>query len=105
MNYAGKRVIVAGAPAEFVARLVDLGAEAHVIGTEKPAVSGIASFTECDLTDDAQIDSAVTKIGKIVNVLFDCVGSAHLVEAVLPNMIEGSRVLSVSDIPLDAMLD
>lgn len=95
MNYAGKRVIVAGATDEFIARLVDLGAEAHVLGTSKPAVTGIASFTECDFADDAQIDAAVKKIGKIVNVLFDCAGVPHVVAAVLPNMIEGSCVLTL----------
>lgn len=95
MNYAGKRVIVAGAEAEFVRRLVDLGAEAHVLGTSRPAVSGIASFTECDFAEDRSIESAVSKIGKIVNVLFDCAGSPHLVAAVLPNMIGGSCVLTL----------
>jgi NADPH:quinone reductase-like Zn-dependent oxidoreductase len=97
MNYAGKRVIVAGATDEFIARLAELGAEAHVIGTTKPVLPGIASFTECDLADNGQIDAAVKKIGKIVNVVFDCVGSPHLVAVVVPNMIEGSSVVTLAD--------
>ena len=88
-------MIVAGAGPELVRQLVDLGAEAHVVGFARPAVSGIASFTECDFTDAASIDADVKKIGKIVNVLFDCAGSLTLVEAVLPNMIDGSRVVTV----------
>jgi NAD(P)-dependent dehydrogenase (short-subunit alcohol dehydrogenase family) len=102
MNYAGKRVIVAGGGSELIMPLVELGAEAHVIGTEKPSISGIASFTECDLSDDASVDAAVHKIGKIVNVLFDCVGSLHLIAAVLPNMIDGSVVVTVGEFALDA---
>jgi NAD(P)-dependent dehydrogenase (short-subunit alcohol dehydrogenase family) len=101
MNYAGKRVIVAGAGTELILRLVALGAEAHVVGAERPSVSGIASFTECDLADDASVDAAVHKIGKIVNVLFDCVGSPHLVAAVLPNMIDGSWVVTVGDFAVE----
>ena len=101
MNYAGKRVIVAGGPAELIMRLVELGAEAHVVGTKRPSVSGIASFTECDLSDDAQIDTAIKKIGKIVNVLFDCVGSLHLIAAVLPNMIDGSGVVTVGEFEVE----
>jgi hypothetical protein len=102
MDYAGKRVIVAGATDDFIARLVELGAEAHVVGPAKPTVTGIASFTECDFSDDAQVDGAVRKIGKIVNVLFDGAGSPHLVAAVIPNMIEGSSVLTLKAPAIEA---
>ena len=103
LQYSGKRVIVAGGGSELIMPLVELGAEAHVVGAERPSVSGIASFTECDLSNDAQIDAAVKKIGKIVNVLFDCVGSLHLIAAVLPNMIEGSVVVTVGEFAIEPL--
>jgi hypothetical protein len=105
MNYAGKRVIVAGAGTELIVRLVALGAEAHIVDAEKPPVSGIASFTECDLADDVSVEAAVQKIGKVVNVLFDCVGSPHLIAAVLPNMIDGSVVVTVGEFVVEAAAD
>jgi NAD(P)-dependent dehydrogenase (short-subunit alcohol dehydrogenase family) len=97
LGYAGRRVIVTGA-AEGVGGattrlLVDLGAEVHTVASRKPDISGIASFTECDLTDPEQLDGAVARIGSVVNMCFETTGLARdalsgLVDAVVPKMLE-----------------
>jgi NAD(P)-dependent dehydrogenase (short-subunit alcohol dehydrogenase family) len=93
--------------------LVDLGAEVHAIDIRKPDLTGLASYTECDLRDPAQIADTVRKVGKIVNALFNCAGLPNtfpnldvmlvnfcglrqLTEAVVPNMVPGSAVASVA---------
>jgi NAD(P)-dependent dehydrogenase (short-subunit alcohol dehydrogenase family) len=111
LGYAGRRVIVAGAASEIGAALtkilVDLGAEVHALDVEKPKQSGLASFTETDLRDPAQIAAAARKIGRIVNALFDCAAlsnadgtsSLHqLTEHVVPLMIEGAAIASVASL-------
>src|SRR5882762_8040945 len=115
--YEGKRVIVTGAASGMGAAtaqiLVDLGAEVHAIDIKKPDLAGLASFTECDLREPAQIDDAVKKIGKIVNGLFNCAGLPNtfpnldvmlvnfcglraVTEAVVPLMIEGSAIACIA---------
>lgn len=117
LRYEGKRVIVAGAASGMGAAtaqvLVDLGAEVHALDIKKPEVAGLASFTECDLREPAQIEDAVGKIGKIVNALFNCAGLPntfppldvmlvnfcglrHLTEAAIPNMLEGSAIACIA---------
>ncbi len=117
LGYEGKRVIVTGAAsgmgAATAAILVDLGVEVHAIDIKKPDVTGLASYTECDLRDPDQIDAAVDRIGKVVNMLFNCAGLPnsfpdldvmlvnfcglrHLTEAVAANMIEGSAIGSIA---------
>ena len=117
LQYEGKRVIVTGAASGMGAAtaqiLVDLGAEVHAIDIKKPEVTGLASFSQCDLRDPAQIDDAVAKIGKIVNGLFNCAGLPNtfpeldvmlvnfcglraVTEAVVPLMIEGSAIASIA---------
>jgi len=117
LQYEGKRVIVTGAASGMGAAtaqiLVDLGAEVHAIDIRKPDVTGLASYTECDLRDPAQIAETIRKIGKIVNALFNCAGLPNtfpnldvmlvnfcglrqLTEAVVPNMVPGSAVASVA---------
>ena len=115
--YEGKRVIVTGAASGMGAAtaqiLVDLGAEVHAIDIKKPDLTGLASYTECDLRDPALIDDTVKKIGKVVNALFNCAGLPntfkgldvmlvnfcglrHLTEAVIPNLLEGSAIASIA---------
>ena len=78
LQYEGKRVIVTGAASGMGAAtaqiLVDLGAEVHAVDIKKPEVTGLASYAECDLSNPAQVDATVAKIGKIVNALFNCAG-------------------------------
>jgi NAD(P)-dependent dehydrogenase (short-subunit alcohol dehydrogenase family) len=110
LGYEGKRVIVAGAASGIgvaVAQLVvELGAEVHAVDVKKPEVAGLASFTECDLDDPQQIAAAVKKIGKIVNALFACAGDTYaMTEAVIPNMIEGSAIVSIGTLPGDARFE
>jgi NAD(P)-dependent dehydrogenase (short-subunit alcohol dehydrogenase family) len=117
LKYEGKRVIVTGAASGMGAAtaqiLVDLGAEVHAIDIKKPEVSGLASYTQCDLRQPAQIEETIAKIGKIVNALFNCAGLPNtfpdldvmlvnfcgfrqLTEAVIPFMIEGASIASIA---------
>ena len=117
LQYEGKRVIVTGAASGMGAAtaqiLVDLGAEVHAIDIKKPEVTGLASFSQCDLRDPAQIDETIGKIGKIVNALFNCAGLPNtfpnldvmlvnfcglrqVTESVIPLMIEGSSIASIA---------
>lgn len=117
LQYSGKRVIVSGAASGMGAAtaqiLVDLGAEVHAVDIKKPDVTGLASYTECDLRDPEQIRAAVGRIGKVVNALFNCAGLPNtfpnldvmlvnfcglreLTERVLPNMVEGAAVASIA---------
>jgi NAD(P)-dependent dehydrogenase (short-subunit alcohol dehydrogenase family) len=117
LGYEGKRVIVTGAASGMGAAtaqiLIELGAEVHAIDIKKPDVPGLASFTETDLRDPAQIDATIAKIGSIVNALFNCAGLPntfpeldvmlvnfcglrHLTEAVIPHMPEGSAIASIA---------
>jgi NAD(P)-dependent dehydrogenase (short-subunit alcohol dehydrogenase family) len=117
LRYEGKRVIVTGAASGMGAAtaqiLVDLGAEVHAIDIKKPDLTGLASYTECDLREPAQIDEAIAKIGKIVNALFNCAGLPNtfpdldvmlvnfcglraVTEAVIPHMPDGSAIASIA---------
>lgn len=117
LQYEGKRVIVTGAASGMGAAtaqiLVDLGAEVHTIDIKKPEITGLASFSQCDLREPAQIEDTIGKIGKIVNALFNCAGLPNtfpnldvmlvnfcglraVTEAVVPLMIEGSAIASIA---------
>jgi NAD(P)-dependent dehydrogenase (short-subunit alcohol dehydrogenase family) len=102
LGYEGKRVIVSGAAsgmgAATSALLVELGAEVHAIDIKKPDMSGLASFTEADLREPAQIDAAVAKIGAIVNALFNCAGLPNTFSNldVIPNIVEGGAIASIA---------
>src|SRR5437016_4915934 len=88
-------------------REVSRHAEVHAIDIKKPEVTGLASFSQCDLREPAQIDETIAKIGKIVNALFNCAGLPNtfpeldvmlvnfcglrqVTESVIPLMIDGS---------------
>jgi len=117
LQYEGKRVIVTGAASGMGAAttriLVELGAEVHTIDVKRPAVSGIASYSECDLREPEQIAETARKIGQVVNGLFNCAGLPNtfaplevmlvnfcglraLTEAVAPNMLPGSAIACIA---------
>lgn len=117
LGYAGKRVIVAGAASGMGAAtaeiLVGLGAEVHTLDVKQPTVTGLASYTPCDLRDPAQIDAAVERIGRTVTMLFNCAGLPntfpaldvvlvnfcglrHLTERVVGLMGEGAAIASIA---------
>jgi NAD(P)-dependent dehydrogenase (short-subunit alcohol dehydrogenase family) len=117
LQYEGKRVVVTGAASGMGAAtaqiLVDLGAEVHAIDIKKPEVTGLASYSECDLSKPEQIDTTVGKIGSVVNALFNCAGLPntfpnldvmlvnfcglrHITEAFIPKMIEGSAISCIA---------
>jgi NAD(P)-dependent dehydrogenase (short-subunit alcohol dehydrogenase family) len=93
--------------------LVDLGAEVHALDLKKPDLTGLASFTECDLRAPEEISDAVKKVGKIVNALFNCAGVPNtftnldvmlvnfcglrqLTESVIPHMVPGAAIASIA---------
>jgi NAD(P)-dependent dehydrogenase (short-subunit alcohol dehydrogenase family) len=117
-GYSGKKVIVtggggAGMGASAVRKLVDLGAEVHVLDFKAPPVA-VASHQAVDLKDPAAITEAVNRIGGPVHALFNCVGVPgnrttpldtmlinfagvrHLTATVVPLMEPGSAVVTVS---------
>jgi NAD(P)-dependent dehydrogenase (short-subunit alcohol dehydrogenase family) len=105
LGYSGRRVIVTGAVSGVggivIARLVDLGAEVHAIDERRPKQPGIASYTDADLREAAEITAAVERIGAIVNDLFHCADEhadfARMVEQVVPIMrVEGSAIAAVA---------
>jgi len=100
-GYVGKRIIVTGAASELgiaiVRLLVERGAEVHAVDATKPDISGIASFTECDLSDPSQIDAAVAKIGAFLNGIFVCVDAGttdRLIAAAEPLMLDGAEIVT-----------
>lgn len=92
LGYAGKRVVVSGAASGMGAAtaelLVGLGAEVHSLDVRAPSVRGLASHTDCDLRDPGRIDAAVARIGRVVNMLFNCAG--------LPNTFPDLDVMLVN---------
>jgi NAD(P)-dependent dehydrogenase (short-subunit alcohol dehydrogenase family) len=119
LGYSGRRCIVTGAASgmgEATTRiLVDLGAEVHAIDIRKPDVTGIASYSETDLSDPAAIAKTADAIGSVVNNLFNCAGLPNsfpglavmavnfcglreLTERVIPHMIDGAAISSVASV-------
>ncbi|MGQ0823679.1 MAG: coniferyl-alcohol dehydrogenase [Actinomycetota bacterium] len=106
LGYEGKRVIVTGAASGMGAAtaqlLVELGAEVHAADIKKPDVSGLASYTECDLREPEQIDAALDRIGRVVNMLFNCAGLPNTfpdLDVMLVNFC-GLRALTEKAIPM-----
>ena len=79
-GYSGKRVVVSGGGGEgmgaaTVRRLVDRGAEVHVLDIRKPAFA-VASYQRADLRDPEAVEAAVGAIGGRIDCLFNCAGVA-----------------------------
>jgi NAD(P)-dependent dehydrogenase (short-subunit alcohol dehydrogenase family) len=118
ISYEGKRVVVsggggAGMGASTVGRLVDLGAEVHVLDLREPQV-GVSSYQSADLRDPGAVAEAVDRIDGRIDCLFNCagvpggelpdvdvmlvnfVGVRHLTELVVARMDAGAAVASIS---------
>jgi hypothetical protein len=109
--WAGRRCIVVGGDAIAIATvraLVDGGGEVHWVAPTEPAerVRAIASLTV--LGDDEPLSRAVTRIGSVVDAVFDLRRApwapriAEVGELVPPLMVLGGTiVLLVGDTPGD----
>jgi len=117
LGYEGKTVVITGAAsgmgAAAASLLVDLGAEVYALDISSVSAP-VKLFIQTDLKDKASIDSAVAQIPNEIYALFNCagvpsppfaaldtilinfVGLRHLTEALLPRIIDGGAVASVS---------
>jgi NAD(P)-dependent dehydrogenase (short-subunit alcohol dehydrogenase family) len=115
-TYQDKRVVVTGCfsgMGEATTRLLlELGAEVHGIDIKSPSTS-LASFHTCDLRDVDAIDATVSDLEGPFDALFNCaglpqtfpaldvmgvnfIGMRHLTQRLLPKMIDGSAIATVS---------
>lgn len=76
-SYAGKRALVVGCYSGMGAATVEivqsLGGEVHGVDYKEPD-SPLASFTACDLREEAQIDAMLDAVGGDWNAVFYCAG-------------------------------
>jgi NAD(P)-dependent dehydrogenase (short-subunit alcohol dehydrogenase family) len=118
-RYDGRRAAVTGCASgigEHVARqLAELGADIIGLDKSRPPFGG-NEFHEVDLADPISIDRAVASIGGPVDALFNVAGVSsgignpslvvtinflglrHLTEALIPKMVAGSSIVSVSSL-------
>jgi NAD(P)-dependent dehydrogenase (short-subunit alcohol dehydrogenase family) len=76
-SYAGKRALVVGCYSGMGAATVEivqsLGGEVHGVDYKSPDAE-LASFTACDLRDEAQIDAMLASVGTSWDAVFYCAG-------------------------------
>jgi len=76
-SYEGKRALVVGCysgmGAATAAIVQSLGGEVHGVDYKAPDAD-LASFTQCDLRDEAQIDAMLASVGPSWDAVFYCAG-------------------------------
>ncbi|BBY13591.1 coniferyl-alcohol dehydrogenase [Mycobacterium marseillense] len=118
-RYDGRRAVVTGCASgigeHVVRQLTELGAEVIGLDKRRPPLE-VNEFHEVDLADPESIDGAVGSIRGRVDALFNVAGVSsgignpslvatinflglrHLTEALIPKMIAGSSIVSVSSL-------
>ncbi|OBF60674.1 3-alpha-hydroxysteroid dehydrogenase [Mycobacterium sp. 852002-51971_SCH5477799-a] len=118
-RYDGHRAVVTGCASgigeHVVRQLIELGAEVIGLDQRRPAFA-IDQFHEVDLADQTSIESAVAAITGQIDALFNVAGVSsgigdplrvvainflgmrHATEALLPKMVAGSSIVSVSSL-------
>jgi NAD(P)-dependent dehydrogenase (short-subunit alcohol dehydrogenase family) len=118
-RYDGRRAVVTGCASgigeHVVRQLVELGAEVIGLDRRRPSFE-VTEFHGVDLADPESIDGAVAGINGPVDALFNVAGVSsgignpglvatinflglrHVTEALLPKMVTGSSIASVSSL-------
>src|SRR6266498_522794 len=117
-RYDGKRLLLIGCYSgmgEATGKILSLlGAEVHGIDYKEPSIE-LASFKQCDLREQSQIDAALDGLTDPIDAVFYCAGLAqthppldvvtvnfiamrHVVERLEPRVSEGGSIVSISSV-------
>ena len=125
-RYDGRRAVVTGCASgigeHVVRQLTELGADVVGLDKRRPAVE-LNEFHQLDLADPVSIDRAVASVDGPVDALFNVAGVSsgignpplvvtinflglrHVTEALIPKMVAGSSIVSVSSLAAAAYRD